>query len=802
MKIHLLCNAHIDPVWMWKRNEGLAEAVSTFRVAADFCEKYDGFVFNHNESLLYQWVEEREPELFCRIQRLVSEGKWHIIGGFYLQADSNVPSGESFIRQIRTGQRYFNEKFGKRPAVAFQADPFGHTRGLVQILKKAGYGSYIFMRPYGSYKRFLWEGFDGSRIIAQRIFKGYNTLKGKALNRIKDFIKENPEADIALVPWGIGNHGGGASEEDMKTIAEFCQGQEEHELIHSFAESFFDEAENKNLEVITHSLTHTMVGCYTSMHGVKKLHRSLENNLCLCEKMLAHAGMVELERLREAEECLLFNEFHDILPGTMIREAEKESKQQLCHGLEIVQGLMDKAFFELCRGQKQGNAGEIPILVYNPHPFEVEADVECTFTLENQNWDEGEFTLADVYDTSGRSLLAQNEIPPSSLNIDWCKKVAFRARLAPMQVNRFDCKLRRVKGHLPVQKWNEIDAGIVMEGENSAVVIDKKSGLISSYKVDNVERVLPGSGKIGVFEDNEDPWGMTVDSFTKQCGEFVLASTDEAKEIAGCRPIEVIENGSVRMKVQAVFVYSRSYAVVTYTLSKNENELDVHIKMYAVNINRMFKYCISTTKGKTVFLGQTAFGTQELEQDCKEVCFQKWCGLKDADGLFAVFNDSMYGGSGNDGEMQISLCRTPVYSAHPVEGRPLIPAGRAMEHIDMGENEFVLRLAPDSRHPDRFAQQMAEDCYRLAFFPQGGTGNIENKELLTIIQPDLILSALYLRQDGKYVFRIYNSSAASVKTQVCFKGNTYDCVFGAYEFKTYCATESDCREITLQEEFF
>ena len=102
--IHLICNAHLDPVWQWEWQEGLAEALSTFRIAADFCEQQDGFVFNHNEAVLYQWVEEYEPSLFARIQSLVREGRWHIMGGWYLQPDCNIPGGESIWRQILGGR--------------------------------------------------------------------------------------------------------------------------------------------------------------------------------------------------------------------------------------------------------------------------------------------------------------------------------------------------------------------------------------------------------------------------------------------------------------------------------------------------------------------------------------------------------------------------------------------------------------------------------------------------------------------------------------------------------------------------
>lgn len=146
-KLYLVCGAHIDPVWLWNWQEGAAAAISTFRVAAQLCREFDGFVFCHNEAVLYQWVEEYEPALFAQIQQLVKEGKWHIMGGWYLQPDCIHPSGESFIRQIRVGRRYFQEKFGVTPTTALNFDSFGHSRGLVQILKKCGYDSYLFTRP-------------------------------------------------------------------------------------------------------------------------------------------------------------------------------------------------------------------------------------------------------------------------------------------------------------------------------------------------------------------------------------------------------------------------------------------------------------------------------------------------------------------------------------------------------------------------------------------------------------------------------------------------------------------------------
>ena len=141
-KVHLICNAHIDPIWQWDWQEGASAVLSTFQSAVNLAEKHD-YIFCHNEVTVYKYVEEYAPELFSKIQKLVKKGKWHIMGGWYLQPDCNMPSGESFVRQILEAKRYFLEKFGVYPTTAINFDPFGHTVGLVQIMKKCGHSPQI-----------------------------------------------------------------------------------------------------------------------------------------------------------------------------------------------------------------------------------------------------------------------------------------------------------------------------------------------------------------------------------------------------------------------------------------------------------------------------------------------------------------------------------------------------------------------------------------------------------------------------------------------------------------------------------
>jgi len=294
MKIlHLICNAHIDPVWLWRWQDGAVEALSTFRIAADFCEKYEGFVFNHNEAVLYKWIEEYDNELFLKIQRLVVEKKWHIMGGWHLQSDCNMPCGESFVRQILTGKTYFQEKFDVSPTTAVCFDAFGHTRGLVQILKKSGYDSYMHMRPGGENGDSCWVGFDGSEIIKHRIYGGYNTLKGEAKSKIEHFIKLNEQCgkEHYLLTWGIGNHGGGPSRIDIEEISKLQKVNKDFRITHSTPEKYFENLNINELPKVYESCRPSMVGCYSSMAKIKKLHRTLENKLYVCEKMVSHTAL-------------------------------------------------------------------------------------------------------------------------------------------------------------------------------------------------------------------------------------------------------------------------------------------------------------------------------------------------------------------------------------------------------------------------------------------------------------------------------------------------------------------------------
>lgn len=803
-EIYLLCNAHLDPVWLWQRNEGMAEAISTFRVAAKFCKEYDGFIFNHNESLLYEWVEENEPELFEEIRELVKCGKWKITGGWYLQPDCLIPSGESIIRQIEIGNAYFQEKFGIKPKTAVNYDSFGHARGLVQILAKCGYEHYIFHRPYNMCKNedFVWKGYDGSEVIGHISHNGYCSGKGKIIQRLESTIEKASDGANLLL-WGIGNHGGGPSREDLESLKKYMQTHTDILVKHSSFEEYFDKIDKSQLpSKIDTSLVHCMVGCYTSMVRIKQLHRALENELNTCEKMIVASGIAYDENeLLEAQKSLLFCEFHDILPGSMIKSGEDDSIRLLNHGREIAAKISAKAFFKLCAGQKSGKAGEIPILAFNPNPYPVTRDVEVEFQLEDQNLTENEVTIATVHDENGNALPTQNEQEESNLNIDWRKRIVFRAVLEPMCITRFDCKLSRLNlPRRPIEKCEQTDDIFIIKTDRLLVHINKHTGLIDKYSVDGKDRVLPGSAKISAYNDNEDPWGSCTSGFTDKKGDFALVTDDEANKFNGyahenVKNVRVTENGEVRCKIQATFKYADSFALITYTVPKNDTYIDIHVKTFINNVNTMYKISFKTPFDNPKAVSQMLFGKEEMFKGNKEVMCQKWCGLFENGNGFAVLNRGTHAYSVDNADINISLLRTPVYSALQVDNRKIVDSDRFQNHIDMGERDFDLRLTTDTAHLDKLAEEYNQPPYSLSFFPSGNGIKKDTRMLLT--NPDITMPGCKILSDGSVRLHLFNTTEENTATQLVMGENRFNITFSPFEIKAFVLSGDSIRECEL-----
>lgn len=803
--IHLICNAHLDPVWQWEWEEGAAAAISTFRTAADLCEEYPGLIFNHNEAILYQWIEDYEPSLFQRIQKLVQEKKWQIMGGWYLQPDCNMPCGESFVRQILLGRRYFHEKFGVMPTTAINFDSFGHTRGLVQILAKSGYNSYLFWRPFPEdcvleKEEFIWEGYDGSQVLATRAYGGYSSAYGWARLKTEAFMKQRPDIVCGVLLWGIGNHGGGPSRVDLENLNQLTRETEVLDIRHSTPEAYFEELKQQDLPVHKKDLNPWGVGCYTSGVKIKQTHRRLENEFYAAEKMIASAWCQGLmaypqEQLKEALKDLATSQFHDILPGESIQEVIESSLQLMDHGLEILSRLKAKAFFTLTQGQTPAREKEIPILVYNPHPLAIETDVVCEFQLADMNLS-GTFTQVTAYQ-EGKPLPTQVEKESSNIPFDWRKRVVFNAKLAPSQMNRFDFRLEAIP-QKPKPELKVKDNRIVVKTTDMEVIINAATGLIDRYRVRGVDCLSKGACHPLVMFDSEDPWGMNVKRFRDTAGAFALLSEKDSARFSGVTgetlpAVRVIEDGPVRAVVEAVFGYSDSYICQRYRLPKQGTEIELELHVLWNEKDRMLKLSLPTPFKEAEYFGQVAYGRDTLRSNGDEVIAQKWVAVisKQHDLALSVINDGIYGSDCEKGEMRLSLLRSPAYAAHPVGDLPILPRDRYTPRMDQGENlfHFWINAGPvEERFDTVEAEALArnEKPMALSFFPSGA--GLLPKAFITLSDTRVQVATIKPAEEGNgLVLRLFEPTGRKRTTSIRlpFAKMEKEITLKPFEIRTY-----------------
>jgi alpha-mannosidase len=791
-KLHLLCNAHIDPIWMWVKEEGILEALSTYRVAADFCEEYPDFVFNHNESVLYEWVEQFDPPLFERIRKLIAAGRWRVIGGAYLQPDCNMPSGEAMVRQLLIGRKYFLDKFGVAPGTAVNFDSFGHSRGLVQIFKKSGFDAYIVCRPLNDRcplpsDDFVWEGFDGSRVLCHRGYNSYESHRGEADQKILGYYEGHADHHTGLVLWGIGNHGGGPSRVDYEKIQELAKAlAPQTEVVHSHPDAYFADLDEEALPVVKKPLRYHSVGCYTSQVRVKQAYRALENELFMVEKMVSAArlnGMKEdfAPELAEAEKDMAFLQFHDILPGSSIAAAEEAALGQAQHGREILSRLRIRAFWHLLSGQARPADGSIPVFVYNPHPYPVKTVVECEFNLPDQNKDAKRFAFPRVY-RGDRRVPCQVLHEDSNFNVDWRKRVAFLAELEPSRMNRFDCR---------VEFWDEEPARpapgsagrYVFDNGRLKVAINTETGALDGASVDGVEYLAPGSLIPMVMNDDYDSWGNNTRAFREMIARFQPMSAGQIAAFSGnedpgaLTPVRVIEDGEVETVVEALFQYRDSKLTRRLYLPKQGTQVRVSVKVSWDEPMKALKLPVVTNFPDAKYFGQTMFGRDELENDGNEVVAQRWtCVASERENkAVSIVNLGTFGSDCKDGEARLTLLRSPGYSAGCSDfsrRKPLVmEQDRANDFIDLGRREFTffLNFGPMDERLDSVDSEAAianEAPYALSSYPSGEGEPV--KALIEIARGNVLLTAFKpsVVREGCYVIRLFEPTGRAQNVSI------------------------------------
>ena len=409
--IHLIANAHLDPVWLWDAREGLNEGIITCRTILDLMDEFPEFTFIRGESAIYRHIETFAPDVFQRIKSRVREGRWEIVGGTYIQPDTNLTGTQTLLRHFTEGRGYFSDRFGAdhTPTVAWAADSFGHSAGLPEILVASGMDSFAFTRPFGHHllpgvSAFWWEGSEGARVLAYRPPVGvYTTERDELVRRLDECRRQAERSGTQNIAcfYGVGNHGGGPTRRHLREIREWQAANPEVKLVHSGLHPFFaalrqKEGERDSYPVHRGELNFCLRGCYSQSARVKYAFRKAEATTWRSEQtrqaVEAQFGTVAPGEADQASawEALLFNSFHDILPGTSIERALEEQVGQIRGATYAALRAESAALTVLAQSvdtsvpvpDAEDHPSPVAFLVFNPHPTPFVGPIELEACLD------------------------------------------------------------------------------------------------------------------------------------------------------------------------------------------------------------------------------------------------------------------------------------------------------------------------------------------------------------------------------------------------------------------------------------
>ena len=828
-KCFLICNAHLDPVWLWPWEEGLTEAISTFRVAADFCAQYPDFIFNHNESVLYEWVERNDPELFRRIQQLVKKGRWHIAGGAYLQPDIIGASGESLIRHFLVGKTYFSKKFHRQPTTAYNFDSFGHSQGYIQILAGCGFDTYIFCRPsrytiplpVGS---FIWRHASGAEIVARRSDDHYITqgeiLKSMQEGKWGEFYQT--EGDFMFL-WGIGNHGGGPSHAEYADLKKLSGLIPEIEFIESTPEDFFKHSlrlrGRDKLSIVEGDLKPVSEGCYTSMQLVKARHRHMENLMHLTEK-LATVAWWQNKRdypaadLAVAWKDILFSEFHDILPGSGIPQVEEDSLKLLGHAEEILRRKRAEILISLLRDEPLAERDSTPIFVFNPHSWTVTRVVEIDFGIARQFGMDG-VTRRVLRD--GKEIEVQFEKGADNLfNPDWGEwraRAVFVTTIPPLSFQRFDTAYEPIP-HEKIRRWRSPKLPgkdkLIIQTDHQKLVLDLRTGLIDRLEVGGQSLLAANSCLPLVLADLNHSW-MTLPEWKEPEAKFRLATPHEVVKIIGSdhthqefpegKPaISILEDGPVRMVVEAIFVHGNSYIAQRYVIAKTAPEIRIEQSIFWAEHDKKLVLEVMHHSVLTRLQVEKCYSIDDETSSSatgREMDFQGFIRVSDpsaADGAFAVVSHGTHSYSHKGNRLRLGILRSPSFATHEHQ----VPAD-----MDRYLNRFIPRQEQGSRSAKftfLFGKSAAtteaamQGCLEanipldpFVYFPTNRKNKrVKRASFATISASNVLLAALKKAESGNdLVLRIRETAGRQTRFKLTLEGRKFALEIGPWQLATF-----------------
>ncbi len=807
-RLHLIGNAHLDPIWLWRWQEGCGEVLQTFRSALDRLKEYDDFVFTCSSAAYYRWVEEIDPDMFQEIVERVKEGRWVPVNGWWVQPDCNMPSLESYARHALYSQLYYYEKFGRICKTAYNVDSFGHNAMLPQIIRQGGMTCYVMMRP-GPHENpevpenlFWWDSPDGSRVLTFHIHESYNVSGPDRLDERAKVLSERIEktGHGMMLLYGVGNHGGGPTRRDIEHLLKNLKREGYAEMVFSDPDAFFASmlVQKLDLPVWKDDLQHHASGCYSVTSMVKALNRKAENALQSAEKWNTLAAAktnlpADTAKIAEAWKDVCFNQFHDILDGCSIWEAYEDVRESMGHALTIAARTQNNALLKLAGNVDTWIDGASdpspieetayadvrhksiparlprPIVVFNPLSFPVNVPVRVYGPSQM------------VKDSEGNPVLFQNV--RSSRSNDSHQDTQFMASVPAL-------------GYSTYWLWweNQDELNIKTDircGENYLenaylrVDFDTRTGAIRRL-IDKKTgyNYVKGSnfGVPTVIDDHKtDTWAHMVFKFHDIAGTMKATS------------FELVETGPLRAVIRVKYEYGKSVLTQDFILASKQKTLRVKCKAIWQEPFTMLKVPFPMKGTNEVSTYEIPSGYIKRPCNGEEEPGLAWADLTVTceDGVrrgLSVMSDSKYSYDCPGTELRLTLLRNVIFADH-YSHRP--PADFQFTDEGLHRFEYGIYLHEGEAEDSDIVTEALQFNNRPVTVPVSYHKGTEPqvKSFLTISAPNVIATALKFSEDGSgaAVLRCYEANGKATRTTILCEtlnaGFTVD--FGPFQTKTF-----------------
>ena len=737
-------HSHLDVAWLWTVREITRKTARTFANNLALMDNYPDFKFTQSQAVLYDFMKKHYPDIFERVKEKVKNGQWEIVGNAWVEADTNIASGEALVRQLLYGREFFMKEFGVSSDIYWLPDCFGFTWALPQIIKRSGMKYFMTSKLFYNdtnefpHSVFRWRSHSGDEILAYLCKQPYQSeYNAEYVTSLRKNNRQNSIVDVSCGMFGYGDGGGGCTYKQVETGKRIEKLPGMPKTTNGKVADFFKaiDGDFDKLPVYDGELYYeNHRGTFTSQAFIKENNRRGEFMMRNAEILNVFGGKeYPAEKMEEAWKILLINQFHDILPGTSIHEAMENTREEYAQ-LRQLGG-------ELVRMGKDGILNKVSVkddsvLVWNMLTWQTKGIVkaEIPYMAKGIKNSDGKLLTSKVYEENGKYYIEFLADPVPAFGYGVFTLCDETAKVENVKVTKNTIENKYLKVILD-------DNGLIDE------VTDKTTG----------RQILTGKGNLMTISHDkpihESAWNMEFDYQMKFW------------ELRDAESVEVVEASPLRGAVRVVRKFHESTITQDIILEKDKPTLDFDTTVDWHEREKVLKAEFPVDIRNRNASCEIAHGAAEYpthyntcyDQAKFEFCAHKWADLSEGGYGASIINDCKYGYNVHDNMMKITLLRGPICPD---------PMG------DLGMHHFRYSFYPHAgtwRDADTVRLGFEENVRLEGEFIGGTGGNDVGHTYAKLDGESVILDAVKPAQDGRgYIVRMYESETRHCTVKASF----------------------------------